>query len=851
MLENKYNPKDFEDELYEDWEKKGYFKPSMDKTKESFCIMMPPPNVTGKLHMGHALDGTIQDILIRFKRMQGYNTLWLPGSDHSAISTEMKVVEKLRKEGKTKQDLGRERFLEECWDWTKLYGGEIQNQQRKLGCSCDWDRRRFTLDKGLSDAVLEEFINLYNDGYIYKGTRMVNWCPSCNTAISDAEVEYKEEQSHLWHLRYKIKGEEKYVEVATTRPETMLGDTAVAVNPTDERYKDLVGKVCILPIVNREIPIIADEFVDKEFGTGCVKITPAHDPNDYEAGKRNNLDFIEVFDSKTIMKDLMPEVEGMTAIEARPIIVDKLKELGALVSIEDYTHNVGTCERCKTKIEPRVSEQWFVKMKDLAKPAIDAIKNEDVKFVPKRYEKTYFNWMENIEDWCISRQLWWGHRIPAYYCKECNHINISKERPEKCEKCGSINLEQDKDTLDTWFSSALWPFSTLGWPNKDAEDLKTFYPTNVLVTAYDIIFFWVARMMFSGLYAMKEKPFSDILIHGIVRDSQGRKMSKTLGNGVDPIEVIDKYGADSLRFSVLSGTTMGNDIRYMPEKLEQASNFANKIWNAAKFIIMNRKEEEKIIEFSKESNLQEKLQVQDKWILNKLNKLVSEITNNIEKYDLGIAIDKIYNFMWNEFCDWYIEMAKISLYSDDEQEKIKTSYVLDKVFRTCLKLLHPFMPFITSKIYDNLVKYDDKDLMVSSWPEKENIDYEKEEEFIEKIKDIIVEIRNIRATKNIHPSKKSRLIFITNKYEQEIEEIKDILLKLGYGSSLEIKVDNKEIPEDSINIIQEGIELYIPQEGLIDKEEEIKRLEEETKRLEAEVLRCEKMLSNPGFSTKS
>ena len=851
MLENKYNPKDFEDELYEDWEKKGYFKPSMDKTKESFCIMMPPPNVTGKLHMGHALDGTIQDILIRFKRMQGYNTLWLPGSDHSAISTEMKVVEKLRKEGKTKQDLGREKFLEECWDWTKLYGGEIQNQQRKLGCSCDWDRRRFTLDKGLSDAVLEEFINLYNDGYIYKGTRMVNWCPSCNTAISDAEVEYKEEQSHLWHLRYKIKGEEKYVEVATTRPETMLGDTAVAVNPTDERYKDLVGKVCILPIVNREIPIIADEFVDKEFGTGCVKITPAHDPNDYEAGKRNNLDFIEVFDSKTIMKDLMPEVEGMTAIEARPIIVDKLKELGALVSIEDYTHNVGTCERCKTKIEPRVSEQWFVKMKDLAKPAIDAIKNEDVKFVPKRYEKTYFNWMENIEDWCISRQLWWGHRIPAYYCKECNHINISKERPEKCEKCGSINLEQDKDTLDTWFSSALWPFSTLGWPNKDTEDLKTFYPTNVLVTAYDIIFFWVARMMFSGLYAMNKKPFSDILIHGIVRDSQGRKMSKTLGNGVDPIEVIDKYGADSLRFSVLSGTTMGNDIRYMPEKLEQASNFANKIWNAAKFIIMNRKEEEKIIEFSKKSNLQEKLQVQDKWILNKLNKLVYEITLNIEKYDLGIAIDKIYNFMWNEFCDWYIEMAKISLYSDDEQEKIKTSYVLDKVFRTCLKLLHPFMPFITSKIYDNLVKYDDKDLMVSSWPEKENIDYEKEEEFIEKIKDIIVEIRNIRATKNIHPSKKSRLIFITNKYEQEIEEIKDILLKLGYGSSLEIKVDNKEIPEDSINIIQEGIELYIPQEGLIDKEEETRRLEEEKKRLEAEVLRCEKMLSNPGFVNKA
>ena len=850
MLENKYNPKDFEDKLYENWEEKGYFKPSMDKTKESYCIMMPPPNVTGKLHMGHALDGTIQDILIRFKRMQGYNTLWLPGSDHAAISTEMKVVEKLRNEGKTKQDLGREKFLEECWDWTRLYGGEIQKQQRKLGCSCDWDRRRFTLDKGLSDAVLEEFINLYNQGYIYKGTRMVNWCPSCNTAISDAEVEYKEEASHLWHLRYKIKGEEKYVEVATTRPETMLGDTAVAVNPDDDRYKDLVGKTCILPIVNREIPIIADEFVDKEFGTGCVKITPAHDPNDYEAGKRNNLEFIEVFDSKTIMGDLMPEVKGMTAIDARPIIVKKLEELGALVSIEDYTHNVGTCERCKTKIEPRISEQWFVKMKELAEPAIKAVKENDVKFIPKRYEKTYFNWMENIQDWCISRQLWWGHRIPAYYCKECNHINVAKEMPEKCEKCGSKNLQQDPDTLDTWFSSALWPFSTLGWPNKDSEDLKTFYPTNVLVTAYDIIFFWVARMVFSGLYAMKEKPFSDVLIHGIVRDSQGRKMSKTLGNGVDPLEVIDKYGADALRFSVLSGTTMGNDIRYMPEKLDQASNFSNKIWNAAKFIIMNRADEEKIIEFSKGKN-EDKLAIEDKWILNKLNKLVAEITNNIESYDLGIAIDKIYNFMWNEFCDWYIEIAKISLYNGTEEEKIKTSYVLDKVFRTCLKLLHPFMPFVTSKIYDNLIKYDDKDLMISSWPEIEKFDYSKEEELIENIKELVVEIRNIRSTKNIHPSKKSKLIFVTNKYKKEIKELEDILLKLGFGSSLEVRENNKDIPDDSINIMTEGIELYMPLEGLIDKEEEKKRLEEEKTRLEGEVARCEKMLSNPGFVNKA
>ena len=737
FLQEKFNPKNFEDKLYKHWEEEGYFKPSMDNTKESYCIMMPPPNVTGKLHMGHALDGTIQDILIRFKRMQGYNTLWLPGTDHASISTEMKVVQKLKDEGKTKQDLGREKFIEEAWDWTHLYGGTIQEQQRKLGCSCDWDRRRFTLDEGMSNSVLEEFINLYKQGYIYKGTRMVNWCPNCDTAISDAEVEYKEEESHLWNLRYKIKDEENYVIVATTRPETMLGDTAVAVNPEDERYKDLVGKTLILPIVNREIPVIADEFVDKEFGTGCVKITPSHDPNDYQAGLKHNLEFIEVFDNKTIMGDLMPEVKGMTAIEARPIIVERLKELGNLVSIEDHTHNVGKCERCKTTIEPRVSEQWFVKMKELAKPAIEAVKNDDVKFVPKRYEKTYFNWMENIQDWCISRQLWWGHRIPAYYCDKCGHINVSKTEPEKCEKCGSNELHQDPDTLDTWFSSALWPFSTLGWPNKESEDLKTFYPTNVLVTGYDIIFFWVARMVFSGLYAMKEKPFSDVLIHGIVRDSQGRKMSKTLGNGVDPIEVIEQYGADSLRFAVLSGTTMGNDIRYMPEKLEQASNFANKIWNAAKFIIMNRPEEEKVINFRKENYIEnqnaykkEALKVEDKWILNKLNTLIKEITNNIESYDLGVAIDKIYSFMWNEFCDWYIEIAKIRLYGENEEEKIQVSYVLNEVFRNCLKLLHPFMPFVTSEIYDKLVNYDEKELMVADWPKTLQLGYEYEEELI-------------------------------------------------------------------------------------------------------------------------
>lgn len=858
MLNDKYNPKDFEDKLYEHWEKSGYFKPSMDKTKESYCIMMPPPNVTGKLHMGHALDGTIQDILIRFKRMQGYNTLWLPGSDHASISTEMKVVQKLKSEGKSKQEIGREKFLEEAWDWTKLYGGTIQEQQRKLGCSCDWDRRRFTLDEGLSDAVLEEFINLYNQGYIYKGTRMVNWCPNCNTAISDAEVEYKEEASHLWHLRYQIKGEDRYVEVATTRPETMLGDTAIAVNPNDERYKDIVGKTCILPIVNREIPIIADEFVETEFGTGCVKITPSHDPNDYQAGKRHNLEFIEVFDQKTIMGDLMPEVQGMTAIEARPIIVEKLKELDALVSIEDYTHNVGKCERCKTTIEPRISEQWFVKMKELAEPAIKAVRNDDVKFVPKRYEKTYFNWMENIQDWCISRQLWWGHRIPAYYCEECGHINVSKTEPEKCEKCGSTKLHQDPDTLDTWFSSALWPFSTLGWPNKDAEDLKTFYPTNVLVTGYDIIFFWVARMVFSGLYAMKEKPFSDVLIHGIVRDSQGRKMSKTLGNGVDPIEVIEQYGADSMRFSVLSGTTMGNDIRYMPEKLEQASNFANKIWNAAKFIIMNRPEEKEIIKFAQENfdgNTYKDgaLKLEDKWIISKLNKLVADITKNIENYDLGVALDNIYGFIWNEFCDWYIEMVKSRLYSEDQLEKVRVSYVLDYVFRTTMKLLHPFMPFVTSEIYDNLVKYDDKELMVSDWP-KEN-DNLNREEIIEKIKQVIVEIRNIRANKNIHPSKKSEIILVPTKNIKELtpklKELAPILLKLGFGSKITIKESNEEIGKNTINIITEGLEVYVSLEGLIDVKEEIERLSQEKAKMKSEIARCEKMLSNPGFVNKA
>ena len=858
-LNDKFNPKDFEDKLYKEWEEKGYFKPSDDKSKETFCVMMPPPNVTGKLHMGHALDDTLQDILIRYKRMQGFRTLWVPGTDHSSISTEMKVVQKLASEGKTKYDLGREKFIEEAWDWTKLYGGTIENQQRKLGCSCDWSKKRFTLDEGLSDAVLEQFVNLYNKKLIYKGKRMVNWCTSCNTSISDAEVEYHEEASHLWHIRYKISGtEDQYIIVATTRPETMLGDTAVAVHPEDERYKDIVGKTCILPIMNKEIPIIADSFVEKEFGTGCVKITPAHDINDYNAGLRHNLEMIEVFDENFKMGNLVPEYKGMDLLEARKKIVEKLKELGSLVKEEDYTHNVAKCERCKNTIEPKISEQWFVKMKPLAEPAIKAVRNDDIRFVPKRYEKIYFNWLENIQDWCISRQLWWGHRIPAYYCEECNHINVSKTVSEKCEKCGSIHLHQDEDTLDTWFSSALWPFSTLGWPNK-TEDLKDFYPTNVLVTGYDIIFFWVARMVFSGIELMGEKPFSDILIHGIVRDSQGRKMSKTLGNGIDPIEIIEKYGTDALRFSLISGTTAGNDIRYMPEKLDQASNFANKIWNASKFIINNLASKEEIMEFDSKARDEktgmykaEMLKIEDRWILNKLDNLIETVTKNIEDYDLGIALDNIYSFIWNEFCDWYIEMVKPRLYSENKDEKIAISFVLNYVFGDSLKLLHPFMPFVTSEIYDCLVHYNDKDLMMTDWPKiRKRVEYNEADNIVEKLKEMIVGVRNVRANMNIHPSKKAKLIFVTTKYETEVNEAKEFLLKLGFGSEIKIQSNKDGIGQDAISIIQDGIELYMPLEDLVDIKEEIARLESEKKKLEAEVQRGEKMLSNPGFVNKA
>ena len=709
-LENKFNPKDFEDKIYKNWEEKGYFKPSEDKSKKPYTIVIPPPNITGKLHMGHALDETIQDLLIRYKRMQGYNALWLPGTDHAAIATEAKVVAKLKEEGTSKEKLGREEFLKRAWEWKKEYGGIIINQIKKLGCSCDWDRKRFTMDEGLSNAVKHVFVDLYNKGLIYKGKKMINWCPYCKTSISDAEVEYEEEPTHLWHIRYKVKGEEnRYVVVATTRPETMLGDTGVAVHPADERYKDLVGKKVILPIMNKEIPVVADEFVEKEFGTGAVKLTRAHDPNDYESGERHGLEVVEVFDENGKMNDLVPEYAGMDIYEAREKIVEKLKEIGALVKIEDYTHNVGKCYRCHHSIEPKISEQWFVKMEPLAKPAIDAVRNGDVKFIPERFDKTYFNWMENIRDWCISRQLWWGHRIPAYYCKDCGNMQVSENEVTKCNKCGSTNIEQDDETLDTWFSSALWPFSTLGWPEQ-TEDFKYFYPTDTLVTGYDIIFFWVARMIFSAIEHTGQVPFKNVFIHGIVRDSQGRKMSKSLGNGIDPIEVIDKYGTDALRFSLILGISPGNDIRYMPEKLEAASNFANKLWNASKFVLGNL-ENYKEIEFK---DIEKSLTYSDKWILSKLNKLVLDITNNIDGFELGVFAQKIYDFIWNEFCDWYIEMVKPRLYNEEDKTKLAAQYTLNKVLADSLKLLHPIMPFITEEIYTKLYNSDES-IMISKW----------------------------------------------------------------------------------------------------------------------------------------
>ena len=847
-LEGKFEPKTFEEEIYKNWNEKGYFKPSNDKTKKPYTIVIPPPNITGKLHMGHALDETLQDILIRYKRMQGFNTLWVPGTDHASIATEAKIVEKLKVEGITKEDLGRDGFLKRAWEWKEEYGGTILNQLKKLGCSCDWSRERFTMDEGLSNAVKDVFVDLYNKGLIYKGKRMINWCPYCNTSISDAEVEYEEEPTHLWHVKYPVKGEEgKFVIVATTRPETMLGDTGVAVHPDDERYKDLVGKTVILPIMNKEIPIIADEFVEKEFGTGAVKLTPAHDPNDYQAALKHNLEIIPVFDEEFKMNNLVPEYKGMDMYEAREKIVERLQKEGYLVKIEDYTHNVGKCYRCHHTIEPHISEQWFVKMEPLAKPAIEAVRTGKVEFVPERFDKIYYNWMENIQDWCISRQLWWGHRIPAYYCQKCGEVIVSKEEPHKCTKCGSTNLKQDEDTLDTWFSSALWPFSTLGWPEQ-TEDYKYFYPTSTLITGYDIIFFWVARMIFSALEHTGQVPFNKVFIHGIVRDSLGRKMSKSLGNGIDPLEIIAKYGTDALRFSLVLGISPGNDIRYMPEKLESASNFANKLWNASNFVLSNMpKDGSKLAE----DRLLENLCYEDKWILSKLNKLVKEVTNNLENFELGIATQKVYDFIWNEFCDWYIEMVKSRLYDENCTTKFAAQYTLNKVLKDSLKLLHPVMPFVTEKIYMQLY-HNDESIMISKWPEyTESLSFEKEEEQVEKLKTIIVGIRNLRTNLNVHPSKKSKLIFVTKTANDMLKESSAMIQKLGFANEIDIQENKENIPQNAMSVLADGIEVYIPFEELVDLEAEKQRLQGERAKLLSEVARGEKMLSNPGFVNKA
>lgn len=845
-LADKLEPKKFEEKRYQHWEEKGYFRPSEDRTKRPYTIVIPPPNITGRLHMGHALDDTIQDILIRYKRMSGYNALWIPGTDHAAIATEAKIVAKLKEEGIQKEELGREEFLKRAWEWKEEYGGAIVNQIKKLGCSCDWSRERFTMDEGLSKAVQKFFLDLYQKGLIYKGKRMINWCTYCNTSISDAEVEYEEEPTHLWHLRYQITGtKDQYVVIATTRPETMLGDTAVAVHPEDERYQHLIGKTCLLPIVNKEIPIIADEFVEKEFGTGCVKITPAHDPNDYQAGLKHHLEMIDVFDENGFMNDLVPEFEGLGIEEAREKIVEKLKQIGALVKIEDYTHNVGKCYRCHHTIEPKISEQWFVKMKPLAEPALKAVKEGTIQFVPERFSKIYYNWMENIQDWCISRQLWWGHRIPAYYCDDCYHMMVTDHMPKKCEECGSTHLHQDEDTLDTWFSSALWPFSTLGWPEKN-KDLDYFYPTATLVTAYDIIFFWVARMIVAGLEETKQKPFDHILIHGIVRDSQGRKMSKSLGNGIDPLDIIEKYSTDSLRFSLISGITPGNDIRYMPEKLEAASNFSNKLWNASRFVLMNLEED---IDFEKVDKF--KLEIEDKWILAKLNQVAKEVNLHLDQFELGIALQKIYDFIWNEFCDWYIEIVKTRLYDKENPSRRQAQWTLNKVLTDALKLLHPFMPFITEEIYTKL--YDvEESIMISSYPIYEQKWESKEEvKNIEKMKEAITEIRNVRAKMNVPPSKKAELIVVTKEYEQTIEKTKHFIQRLGYASKISVKSEKENISPNAICILLDGLEIYIPLEDLVNIEEEQKRLQEEIEKYEKERIRAKSMLSNPGFTQKA
>ena len=850
-LEKNYNPAEIEPRLYEKWVANKYFHAEVDRSKKPFTIVMPPPNITGQLHMGHALDNTMQDILIRFKRMQGYNALWQPGTVNSSIATEVKVIQSLKEQGINKADLTREEFLDKCWEWRKEYGGRIVKQLRKLGSSADWQRERFTMDEGCSHAVQEVFTKLYKKGWIYKGSRIVNWCPVCKTSISDAEVQYEEQQGHFWHIKYPLVDENgqpsktEFLEFATTRPETMLGDTAVAVNPADERYTYLHGRQVWLPIVNKPIPVVEDSYVDMEFGTGVVKITPAHDPNDFEVGKRHNLPEINILNDDATINKNGGIYEGMDRYEAREAIVKELDKEGLLVRIEDYSHNVGTHDRCKTTVEPMIKKQWFVKMDELIKPAVKAVKEGEIKLVPERMEKTYFNWTDNIRDWCISRQLWWGHRIPAYYCDDCGETVVAKEMPKICPKCGGSHFTQDPDTLDTWFSSALWPFSTLGWPQQ-TEDLKYFYPTDVLVTGYDIIFFWVIRMIFSGYEQMGEKPFKTVLFHGLVRDSQGRKMSKSLGNGIDPLEIIDKYGADALRLTLITGNAPGNDMRFYIERVEASRNFANKVWNASRFIMMNME--------GKEITEQPALEPVDKWILSKLNSLIKEVTDNMENFELGIAVQKVYDFIWDEFCDWYIEMVKPRLYNSDNADSQNAAlWTLKHVLIDALKLLHPYMPFITEEIFCTL-QSEEESIMISAWPVyKEEYAFAKEEKEIETMKEAIRGIRNVRTSMNVAPSRKASVYVVSENADIRaiFENGKLFFAPLAYASEVLIQADKTGIADDAVSVVIDGATLYIPFAELVDIKQEIERLEKEEKRLGGEIARANGMLNNEKFTSKA
>ena len=847
-LAKTYDPKGIEDRIYQNWLDKKYFHAEVDRSKKPFTIVMPPPNVTGQLHMGHALDNTMQDILIRYKRMQGYNALWQPGTDHAAIATEVKVIQKLKEQGIDKNDIGREEFLKHAWEWKEEYGGRIVNQLKKLGSSADWDRERFTMDEGCSKAVEEVFVKLYNKGYIYKGSRIINWCPVCKTSISDAEVEHVDQDGFFWHINYPIVGEEgRFVEIATTRPETLLGDTAVAVNPEDERYQDLVGKMLKLPLTDREIPVIADSYVDKEFGTGCVKITPAHDPNDFEVGKRHNLPEINIMNDDATINELGGKYAGMDRYEARKAMVADLDALGLLVKVVPHTHSVGTHDRCKTTVEPMIKPQWFVKMQEMAKPAIEALKKNELNFVPDRFDKIYLHWLENIRDWCISRQLWWGHRIPAYYCDECGEVVVAKEMPKVCPKCGCTHFKQDEDTLDTWFSSALWPFSTLGWPDK-TEDFDYFYPTDVLVTGYDIIFFWVIRMVFSAIEQTGKVPFHHVLIHGLVRDSQGRKMSKSLGNGIDPLEIIDQYGADALRLTLITGNAPGNDMRFYRERVEASRNFANKVWNASRFIMMNLEKAEVPGEMPKDQ-----LTAADKWILSKVNTLAKEVTENMDKYELGIAVQKVYDFIWEEFCDWYIEMVKPRLYNDGDTTKSAALWTLKTVLVNALKLLHPYMPFITEEIFCTL-QSEEESIMISKWPEfTKEWHFVEDEAAVEMIKEAVRGIRNVRTGMNVPPSKKAK-VFVVSESENvrnTFENGKVFFATLGSASEVTVQADRSGIDEDAVSAVLPEAVIYMPFAELVDIDKEIERLQKEEQRLTKELARVNGMLSNERFMSKA